>query len=818
MKSKIIFLILVFILLAVNVSGEIIPLKTCGPPNIIDNGNSFTLFNDCLLSEFEKDYNPIIYQYDIINDESFMLHLQGLEERRPIGARNQVPFSTLGFKATAIGNNKIVYTSLTSPHILTYTLDGNRLKAGAEIRGYNYLWSDSELYIETIIHKSSSSTIYSTDVIVDGVSMPVEEETIQRGANTFLAQRLYRGSDIVLDPIFVVNITPIPAEHLLNGSNNLDNDTDYEQMLDITSGVSDDSDSTTYETRIGSSTYTKQTYNDGVFETTDFLGSAGDAFGVLFPIPDLNTINDNITVCMQVSENGVATNRLRINNTVTGINFPTQIGNSPTAFSCLDVDKSNFDKGNNIIGLECLSGCTNPLNRIWIDGDTTSPDSTSYDDVGAGWVLDVTVDYAINISYNLIDSTKGFSISGNWDETYDPQYDWYLRIKKTSSGTSDVNVYAYETNISLAPLNISQSLIGTGWFNINISNLVDYETNSANLTYTKLRFYSVANDYFSEVRLRKETNDTTLPSINAYSINDTNITCGNSVLLSANVTDNLDVASVTFTINNSFTSGTMKNGDIYTSIFTPFGDADTTFNWTNITATDIANNVNNFDPNLNFDYFCNSSAFINITNVQVNNITNESALITWDTSTLSDSEVNFGFVPFNLSNHVNNSILTINHIIPLIDLPSDTTIYFLVHSSASGISQTDGVYSFNTLESIQPDFTCESFTFCTDGFKECTFVGDANNLTPFVGNVTDFDESCISLRTDNMFWIILIYVIVFGLILFGIRYRELWLSMIGAFLGIIISLAILWKFFFIALFFVFLFIVLFIVFFVMVFI
>jgi hypothetical protein len=88
-----------------------------------------------------------------------------------------------------------------------------------------------------------------------------------------------------------------------------------------------------------------------------------------------------------------------------------------------------------------------------------------------------------------------------------------------------------------------------------------------------------------------------------------------------------------------------------------------------------------------------------ISNVTASEITNNSALITWDTDELADSLVRYGTTPGNYTDSASNATLVLNHSVPLSGLLANTTYYYVVNSTdVSGNAAQSAEYNFTTLE------------------------------------------------------------------------------------------------------------------------
>ncbi|MFZ6015542.1 MAG: fibronectin type III domain-containing protein [Patescibacteria group bacterium] len=102
-----------------------------------------------------------------------------------------------------------------------------------------------------------------------------------------------------------------------------------------------------------------------------------------------------------------------------------------------------------------------------------------------------------------------------------------------------------------------------------------------------------------------------------------------------------------------------------------------------------------------------------ISNIQVINITPNSARITWDTAASSNSIVDYGLTVA-YGNVVSNSDLVLSHAIDLTGLSPSTTYHFRVSSvSLCGLSEAGGDFTFTTLSSeplLIANVSCSNIT------------------------------------------------------------------------------------------------------------
>jgi hypothetical protein len=92
-----------------------------------------------------------------------------------------------------------------------------------------------------------------------------------------------------------------------------------------------------------------------------------------------------------------------------------------------------------------------------------------------------------------------------------------------------------------------------------------------------------------------------------------------------------------------------------------------------------------------------------ITNVNVTDITNDYARITWDTDEISDSLVKYGTESGNYTLSAFNTSFVLEHRVDLTGLSENTTYYFVVNSTdTNGNSAQGAEYSFTTVVTPTP--------------------------------------------------------------------------------------------------------------------
>jgi hypothetical protein len=588
-------------------SAELISIDPCsGKVTLTEDSSYFYLDSVCFSISFPKDYENDIEFYDKINDDYFDLKLLNLKEVDNSNPENEyeVDFTLLEMTAYNISNT-VYYKTPDEKMIISYHIDGSRVKSWLEINDWESHYLSSELYMKSVIQKGESALSHfaSYAPVIDTIEQPLNVTIKEVGQNTFYEQLLYNGSsfgNLLIDPVYQVDYSPIPAKQIISGNVSGWNDSQFLNYINITSGVSDSSDATTYLTQgFVNSQLSSDSFECG--STTCGTGWASN--WVLSGSASVTTANTpRGSYHLEVIEDDGSGYRT--------VNLASYTG-----------DNVYFTFWHKAISLSGTSNC----NYYYYDGsswhmlmnvDSVNASSTyqfvSFE-VGQKYGMASNSMIKMNITggdefsndYCYIDDivithdnhTNGTAIVGSWNQTYDSEFQWYLRVKKTSAGTDNFYVHAYENFDEISETQtVSDLFAGIGWFNINVTSLVEYENVSAGLDYTQLRFYTNSSHYFSEVYLRKETNDTEAPQINNCQINETVLYNNDVARLRCNVTDNLDVDSVNGTIGGS-TYNFTRDGDWFYYDWV-CQQTNSSVDWVDISAVDILGNSNSTDPSL----------------------------------------------------------------------------------------------------------------------------------------------------------------------------------------------------------------------------
>lgn len=603
--------VLIFLLLIGICQAETFSVDPCqGATTLSEDIGNIYLDSPCFNIVFPKDYSTPISFYDSYNDDAFDLKVYSLldvNDANPV-QRRTTSFEDIDMAGSIVGDT-VVFQNATGNIKLIYSVQGNKVKAGLEVHNWVSNYPVGRLTLRTRIHKedTADSHFLHLPATVDGTPQPttIEEETA--GVNVFSLQTIFVGNSFTyleIDPIYQVDYSPSPGEHLQEGYVITDSDSSFTTITNITPGLSDNNTATTYTVGyFGQTNSTTVDYTDGGYDGQLYVSANSEILAVDFPIPKSSIYGDYIQVCARASRYSVAmTSRLTVNTTFYGTTIGLPVGTSPSTFTCKGLPVSALSEGTNRIGLGCYSGCGG-AQRLYLSTDSTSPDSNSYYWNLVTWAQQTTYDYAIKITYNFTDNSTGNAIKGTWSQTYDPMYSWFVSLYKTSTGSANTHVYAYLDSDNISSTSVNKTFASTGWFTINVSSLLDYQLNTLGLNYTSLRIYTDTPHNISELMLRKEVNDTIAPVVTDCQTNDTIIYCNETARLQCNITDNIDVDDVLFTLNNQNFS-TVQEGDIFYYDFTPTCLGFLLCNWSYVYAQDVVGLETAYEPNITFNRTC----------------------------------------------------------------------------------------------------------------------------------------------------------------------------------------------------------------------
>lgn len=343
------------------------------------------------------------------------------------------------------------------------------------------------------------------------------------------------------------------------------------------------------------------------------------------------------------------------------------------------------------------------------------------------------------------------SASAKFSETYNASYDWFLRLYKNNADPHSVSILSYIDSDSVNnTINVSDTLSGTGYFNIPVNNIMQYETNNLSLGYSAFRIGAEQEIEISQIELRKVANDSTPPQNNGCYMPDLSVGCLESLeFICDNITDNLDVDYVEieiFALNQSFVFNMTKLGDNY-SLVCPLCalEPEGIFNpiWMNVTSYDISGNSNESVINITTSYDCNYSDFINIShNSIIDNdifLFSNQALIQWTTTNNADSLVKYGLSPLNLNLTSYNPTPTKTHSVLLSPLTDNATYYYNVNSSTNP-TQEVGTFNFSTSDVCVESWVDNGVCLINDSqianYTDTNACGTFNNLPVDNGTYT----------------------------------------------------------------------------------
>lgn len=407
---------------------------------------------------------------------------------------------------------------------------------------------------------------------------------------------------VLIDPSFQVDYDANPGELLTYGDVWSDDDSQFVNTTDVTSIVSDDDD-LTYLTLDKHSKHilTTDDDTDGSFETIQLI-TLGNIAAVDYTLPDINRVTA-MQVCVFASQKKATPDVFDLVNNLTLITSITlPVTAIPNTWSCFLLNTSDFHTGINRIGVQTVDTTGGQSGHI--GRDTTTPQGTSYYWDGATWALQGTYNYGIKISYTEFNLTSGLAFSGHWSQTYDSDYEWFLKVRKLTTGITETTTIAYSGLDTIIPSqNVSQQLNGQGWFYIPVDNLLTYELGQA-MNFTHLRFFPDDSHFFTEFRLMKEKNDTTAPVITNCTVDTSTLGCDETARYSCNVVDDIGVFNVDFTINNNTVAASKGFNDTWFYDLSPIVNGSITFTLESVTSYDLFNQSSTTYPSVYTDYNC----------------------------------------------------------------------------------------------------------------------------------------------------------------------------------------------------------------------
>ena len=227
-----------------------------------------------------------------------------------------------------------------------------------------------------------------------------------------------------------------------------------------------------------------------------------------------------------------------------------------------------------------------------------------------------------------------------------------------------------------------------------------------------------------------------------------------NINITGNITDNEEVNAVKVNItypDNSTLNQTMSKGSYYfNTTYSMLGKYDY-FIWANDTS-------NNSNISKTYSFNITDTTPPKISNITISNITNNSAIITWNTNENSTSLLKYGLNE-SYGYEKSNNTFKIKHLIKLTELDSNTTYHFTVNSTdESNNTNQSKDYLFTTKKGEEPDNLppkIKNVTCFPDQQEKGGFVNISCNVTDneevniVKVNITYPDESTINVTMSK---------------------------------------------------------------------
>lgn len=227
----------------------------------------------------------------------------------------------------------------------------------------------------------------------------------------------------------------------------------------------------------------------------------------------------------------------------------------------------------------------------------------------------------------------------------------------------------------------------------------------------------------------------------------TTLDCFDTVVLSCNVTSDYTLTGTNFTIDGvTYTASNITGTNTFVyNISSTVENSSKVFAWTTARSCNNWGDCTTENVNIDVNYSCNYSQYINIQNVQAINIGKTNATITWTTSHLSDSNVTYDTTSEKIGN------LVTSHTVTLYGLTDNTFYNFNVTSTKSPVTQTLTDYNFTTKEIISGGGGGGSSGFCGDN-KCGTYETEENCPEDCLITPPDDQDLTISHIDKNYIW------------------------------------------------------------------
>ncbi len=230
-----------------------------------------------------------------------------------------------------------------------------------------------------------------------------------------------------------------------------------------------------------------------------------------------------------------------------------------------------------------------PAPALWYqNGNKTLPTYDSFD--APTNITSIMSDNNTGTTVNInSDPSHGSDrlIRTRFNQPYQEGYNYWIAIYRpfSTSWTAKVLPHINSTHVNMSYY-VTKFITGTGWHYINVTEITEFM--DINLGYLDYRIQVVPDNQitFSEAWLREEANDTSYPSIVNCSVTNNNLSCDESATIICEVSDDIAIDNVNFTISGTEYQGIQNDSEWY-YILNLSGES--TFNYTfdSVEACDI---------------------------------------------------------------------------------------------------------------------------------------------------------------------------------------------------------------------------------------
>lgn len=188
---------------------------------------------------------------------------------------------------------------------------------------------------------------------------------------------------------------------------------------------------------------------------------------------------------------------------------------------------------------------------------------------------------------------------------------YYLKIESGVESISTIRVIAYENMTDINSSSYLDYSINSGESFVPLNSIIyegyDYP----------FRIYSISGNedlLFENIYLLEAGNDSEEPIINNCYVDKTNLSCNEIATLYCNITDNVGILNVNFTLNNTLTGVTDTHNAnrccnetdswYHEHLFSGVNNETVTYDWYLSSALDLSHNLKTYDPNITINYTC----------------------------------------------------------------------------------------------------------------------------------------------------------------------------------------------------------------------